>query len=150
MQTMDKSAIYLKLAAIIDDKLGKGKDVNLNAKFVEDLGADSLALIEILMEVEDVFGMDITDGDAETLLTVGALLEYVNDNHTQGFEPAKMEIVVTVPFDQASVLAHLDSAIKDWRVKRDGTDNSDAKTLATHYVDAYQSVRISLFGELLP
>ncbi len=149
MQTMDKSAIYLKLAAIIDDKLGKEKDVNLSAKFVEDLGADSLDVIEILVAVEEAFDMNIPDEDAETLLTVGALLEYVNDNHTLGSEPAPAK-GVTVPFDQASVLAHLDSAIKDWRVKRDGTDNSDAKTLATHYVDAYQSVRISLFGELLP
>ncbi len=147
---MNKATVKDKLATIIIDKIDVDiRAVNDGARIVEDLGADSLAVIEILMEIEETFGMDITDGDAENLLTVGALLEYVNDNHKLGSEPTPAK-GVTVPFDEVSIMGYLDSAIKDWRVKRDGTDNSDAKTLATHYVDAYQSVRVSLFGELLP
>ena len=145
---MNLATVKDKLVTIIIEKIGiDARAVNdLSARIVEDLGADSLAVVEILMEIEETFDMNITDGDAETLLTVGALLEYVNDNHTLGSKPAKG---VTVPFDQTSVLAYLDSAIKDWRKKRGGTSNPDVILLAMHYIDAYQSVRISLFGELL-
>lgn len=52
-------------------------EVTDDASFIEDLGADSLDTVEMIMEIEDEFGIEIPDEDAEKIQTVGAAIEYV-------------------------------------------------------------------------
>ncbi len=52
-------------------------EVTDDASFIEDLGADSLDTVEMIMEIEDEFGIEIPDEDAEKLQTVGQAIEYV-------------------------------------------------------------------------
>lgn len=52
--------------------------VTADSRFVEDLGADSLDMVEMIMDVEEEFGIEIPDEDAESLETVGELVTYVN------------------------------------------------------------------------
>ncbi len=148
---MSKAIVRDKLTTIIMEQLGvdAGRASNIENKIIEDLGADSLDVVQIIMEIEDAFEMEIPDEEAETLVTVDALLEYVNDHHTLDLEPVPAA-KGALPFNETTVLAYLDSSIKGWREKKEGTDNADAKVLAGHYIDAYQSVRTSLFGEVLP
>ena len=51
-----------------------------NKNLMEDLGADSLDTVQIVMELEEEYGIEITDDDAETLTTVGAIKQYIEDN----------------------------------------------------------------------
>ena len=55
----------------------KEAQVTLEAQFVEDLGADSLDTVELVMALEEEFGIEIPDEDAEHILTVGKLVEYL-------------------------------------------------------------------------
>jgi acyl carrier protein len=54
----------------------------MESKFVDDLGADSLDLVELIMSFEDKFGIEISDQDAEKIITVKDALEYI-DSHTK-------------------------------------------------------------------
>ena len=68
-----------RVIAIIVDKLGVDEgEVNLEASFTNDLGADSLDTVELIMEFEEEFDLEIPDEDAEKITTVGAAFEYVN------------------------------------------------------------------------
>jgi acyl carrier protein len=72
-----------KLKEILVDVLGtKEEDVKMESKFVDDLGADSLDLVELIMSFEDKFGIEISDQDAEKIITVKDALEYI-DSHTK-------------------------------------------------------------------
>ncbi|GAA5436463.1 acyl carrier protein [Deinococcus sp. A31D244] len=63
---------------VIVDKLGvDGDKVVPEARFVEDLGADSLETVELIMGLEDKFGITISDEDAETIRTVQAAVDYI-------------------------------------------------------------------------
>lgn len=63
---------------IIIEQLGVNESqVVPNASFIEDLGADSLDTVELIMALEEKFGLEIPDADAEKLTTVGAALEYL-------------------------------------------------------------------------
>ena len=63
---------------VIVDKLGVDADkVSPEARFVEDLGADSLETVELIMGLEDKFGVTISDEDAETIRTVQAAVDYI-------------------------------------------------------------------------
>lgn len=55
------------------------EELTLDASYVEDLGADSLDTVEMIMEFEDEFGIEIPDEDAEDLTTVGESIEYLED-----------------------------------------------------------------------
>ena len=55
-----------------------------------------------------------------------------------------------LPFEKEAILSYLDTAIAVWRSKRDGAETPAYRTLAIHYIDAYQSVRMSIFGGVLP
>jgi acyl carrier protein len=69
-----------KVKQIIADQLGvKKEDVVDSAKFVDDLGADSLDTVELVMALEEEFGVEIPDEDAEKLLTVGDALRYIEE-----------------------------------------------------------------------
>ena len=69
-----------KIKQIIADQLGvKKEEVTDNAKFVDDLGADSLDTVELVMALEEEFGIEIPDEEAEKLITVGDALRYIEE-----------------------------------------------------------------------
>lgn len=73
--------IFDKVKAIIVDQLGVGEDeVSMEASFIEDLGADSLDIVELIMALEEEFEIEVPDEDAEKLLTVGAAVEYIKEH----------------------------------------------------------------------
>lgn len=70
-----------KVREIIVNELGvEAEKVTLEASFVEDLGADSLDTVELVMAFEEEFGMEIPDEDAEQLQTVGDAIKYLEQN----------------------------------------------------------------------
>ena len=72
-----------KVKNIIIDKLGVDESrVVAEASFLDDLGADSLDTVELIMEFEEEFDLEIPDEDAEKITTVGAAIEYIN-NHAK-------------------------------------------------------------------
>jgi acyl carrier protein len=73
--------IEQKVKDIIINELGvEAEKVTPNASFVEDLGADSLDTVELVMAFEEEFGMEIPDEDAEKLQTVGDAISYIQAN----------------------------------------------------------------------
>ena len=74
------SEVQDKIKQIIVDELGVDEaEVTENARFIEDLGADSLDLVELVMRFEEEFDIEIPDEDAEKLTTVGEALNYVKN-----------------------------------------------------------------------
>ena len=71
---------YDKVKEIIIDKLGidNGK-ITMDAKFIDDLGADSLDTVELIMQFEEEFGIEIPDEEAEGLLSVGQAVDYITN-----------------------------------------------------------------------
>ena len=75
MATVDE-----RVKKIIGEQLGVVEDeVTPEASFVEDLGADSLDTVELVMALEEEFGIEIPDEDAEKILTVGKALDYIKE-----------------------------------------------------------------------
>lgn len=71
---------FEKLSELIVDRLGVDKEeVTLDASFKDDLGADSLDVVEFIMELEDSFGIEVPDEDAEQLATVGDVVKYLEE-----------------------------------------------------------------------
>ncbi|HEU5439867.1 MAG TPA: acyl carrier protein [Ktedonobacterales bacterium] len=78
---MSKEDILAKLKPIIADQLGVDEaDVKEDASFTEDLNADSLDLVELIMSLEEQFKLQISDEDAEKITTVGEAVEYISDH----------------------------------------------------------------------
>jgi acyl carrier protein len=77
-EMIDQTEIFNKVKAIIVDLLGvdEGK-ITLEARFREDLEADSLDLVELIMKFEDEFGGEISDKEAQEIKTVGQAVEYL-------------------------------------------------------------------------
>ena len=70
-----------RVKEIIIDELGVEADkVTIEASFVDDLGADSLDTVELVMAFEEEFGIDIPDEDAEQMRTVGDAIAYIDQN----------------------------------------------------------------------
>ena len=68
-----------KVKDVIVDKLGVEEDkIKPEAHFVNDLGADSLDTVELIMEFEEEFGIEIPDEDAENITTVGTAVDYID------------------------------------------------------------------------
>ena len=69
-----------KVKAIIAEQLSvKREEVNDDASFIDDLGADSLDTVELVMALEEEFGIEIPDEDAEKMRTVGEAIKYIED-----------------------------------------------------------------------
>ena len=68
-----------KVKDVIIDKLGvEEESIKSEAHFVNDLGADSLDTVELIMEFEEEFGIEIPDEDAENITTVGTAVDYID------------------------------------------------------------------------
>jgi len=72
---------YDKVKEIIIDKLGVEEEkIASDASFVDDLGADSLDTVELIMQLEEEFGIEIPDDDAEKITTVQLAVDYLDSN----------------------------------------------------------------------
>jgi acyl carrier protein len=80
---LDREEILSKIQEITADRLGVDEtDVTPDASFREDLEADSLDLVELIMELEEQFGMEIPDEEAEKITTVEEAVDYVQEHQT--------------------------------------------------------------------
>jgi len=75
------SAIEAKVKSIIADQLGVGEDeIKTESSFIEDLGADSLDIVELVMAFEEEFGVEIPDDAAEKIATVKDAISYIESH----------------------------------------------------------------------
>ena len=80
---MDAETIEQRIRPLIAEQLGvEESKVTRNASFVDDLNADSLDLVEMIMSLEEEFKLEISDEDAEKIHTVGDAIDYIQD-HTE-------------------------------------------------------------------
>jgi acyl carrier protein len=77
-------AVTEKVKSIIAEQLGvKIEEVTEKASFIDDLGADSLDTVELVMALEEEFGVEIPDEDAEKMTTVGDAIKYIEEKSTK-------------------------------------------------------------------
>ena len=78
---MSSEEIFDKVKEIIIEQLGVTESsITMEASFIDDLGADSLDIVELIMALEEEFDSEIPDSDAEKVVTVGDVVEYIKDN----------------------------------------------------------------------
>lgn len=76
---LDSSELEAKVIKIVAEKLSiDEKSITTASRFQEDLGADSLDVVELLMEIEEEFGVSISDEDSEKLVTVGDAVRFIS------------------------------------------------------------------------
>ncbi|MFN2519903.1 MAG: acyl carrier protein [Candidatus Limnocylindria bacterium] len=82
---MVQAGLYDRLKKLVVDQLGVDEaEVKPEASFVEDLNADSLDLVELIMSLEEEFGINIPDEEAEKIKTVGDAQEYIEEHGPSG------------------------------------------------------------------
>ena len=78
---MAEGSVRNKVIEIIREQLGQDKDtITDETHFINDLGADSLDTVELVMELEDEFGISISDEEAEKIQTVGDAVKYIEEH----------------------------------------------------------------------
>ncbi len=78
---MNTEEVFEKVKTIIVEQLGVAEtSVEMDSSFIDDLGADSLDIVELVMALEEEFDMEIPDADAEKVVTVGDVVEYIKEN----------------------------------------------------------------------
>ena len=78
---MDRDELYEKVKTVIVDQLGvEEDDISEDASFVDDLGADSLDIVELVMALEEEFGVSIPDEQAEKIKTVGDAVDFITES----------------------------------------------------------------------
>ena len=78
---MNSEEIFEKVKSIIVEQLGvTDTAVTMEASFIDDLGADSLDIVELIMALEEEFDTEIPDADAEKIVTVGYVVDYIKDH----------------------------------------------------------------------
>ena len=78
---MSQEEVFEKVKKIIIEQLGAAEAiVTMEASFVDDLGADSLDIVELIMALEEEFEIEIPDADAEKVVTVGDVVDYLKEN----------------------------------------------------------------------
>ena len=78
---MSTEEIFNKVKEIIVEQLGVAETAVVpEASFIDDLGADSLDIVELIMALEEEFEIEIPDADAEKVVTVNDVVEYIKDN----------------------------------------------------------------------
>jgi len=74
-------SVEAKVRSIVAKQLGLGEDeVNNESSFIDDLGADSLDTVELVMSFEEEFDIEISDDEAENILTVQSAIDHINNN----------------------------------------------------------------------
>ena len=72
---------YARIKKIITEQIGSEEaDIAMESSFIEDLGADSLDIVELIMALEEEFDIEIPDSEAEKITTVGDAVEYIKNN----------------------------------------------------------------------
>ena len=75
-----KLMVFEKVKSVIADQLGVDEDsITMDSSFVDDLGADSLDIVELIMGLETEFDLEIPDEEAENILSVGDAVSYIKD-----------------------------------------------------------------------
>ncbi len=78
---MSSEEVLEKVKEIIIEQLGVSENaVTMEASFIDDLGADSLDIVELVMALEEEFDIEIPDSDAEKVVTVEDVVEYIKEN----------------------------------------------------------------------
>jgi acyl carrier protein len=78
-EKLDAKQLEMKLIKVVAEKLNiEEKNVTIASRFQEDLGADSLDIVELLMEIENEFGVNISDDESEKLKTVGDAVQFIS------------------------------------------------------------------------
>lgn len=78
---MSSEEIFERVKAIIVEQLGvTDTSVTMEASFIDDLGADSLDIVELVMAIEEEFDIEIPDSDAEKVVTVRDVVDYIKEN----------------------------------------------------------------------
>ena len=78
---MSEKEIFQKLKTIVVDQLGVNEEnVAMEATFVDDLAADSLDIVELVMTIEEEFDLEIPDSDAEKIVTIGDVVKYIEEH----------------------------------------------------------------------
>ena len=78
---MSSEEVLEKVKGIIVEQLGVAETaVTMEASFIDDLGADSLDIVELIMALEEEFDIEIPDADAEKVVTVGDVVDYIQEN----------------------------------------------------------------------
>lgn len=78
---MSSEEVFDKVKSIIVEQLGATESsITMEASFIDDLGADSLDIVELIMALEEEFDTEIPDADAEKIATVGDVVEYIREH----------------------------------------------------------------------
>ena len=78
---METEEIFEKVKTVIVEQLGIDESsVRMDSSFLDDLGADSLDIVDLIMALEEEFGLEIPDEDVEKIVTVKDVVEYISEN----------------------------------------------------------------------